>query len=219
MKRLLAIFLILALLVIIPFLIWGDSLTERMSVERTVTDLRSTGSWAWLVGIGLLVSDLFLPIPGTVVMSALGLIYGFWIGGVLSSAGAILSGLLAYGLCRKLGRGIAIRIAGEKGLLEGERIFHGEGGGWLVALSRWMPVLPEVIACLAGLSSMPFRKFFAAICAGSIPLGFVFAHIGETGQEKPGFALLLSALLPPVIWTLFRVFYFTKERGKVKTME
>ena len=219
MKRLLLIFLILALLVIIPFLIWGDSITERMSVERTVADLRAAGSWAWLAGIGLLVSDLFLPIPGTVIMSALGLIYGFWIGGLLSALGSILSGLLAYGLCRKLGRSIAIRIAGENGLTEGERIFHGEGGGWLVALSRWMPVLPEVIACLAGLSTMPFRRFLAALCAGSIPMGFVFAHIGETGQNRPGLALLLSALLPPVIWTIFRVFYFTKERGKVKTLE
>ncbi len=77
MKRLLLLFLSLALLVIIPFLIWGDYFQSRMSLEQMVLDLRKTGGWAWLVGIGLLIIDLFLPIPGTVVMSALGLIYGW----------------------------------------------------------------------------------------------------------------------------------------------
>ncbi len=212
MKRLLLLFLILALLVIIPFLIWGDDFQSRMSLEKMIADLRNTGSWAWLAAIGLLVIDLFLPIPGTAVMSALGWIYGWWIGGIIASAGAISSGVLAYWICRKLGRTVAVKIAGEKGLTEGERIFHKDSGGFLVAASRWMPVLPEVIACLAGLSKMPFRRFFAALSAGSIPMSFVFAWIGETGQGEPTVAVLVSALLPPVIWAFFHFFYFTKRQ-------
>ncbi len=212
MKRLLILFLVLALLVIIPFVIWGDFFESQMSLEKTVAYLRGTGHWAWLLGLGLLVSDLFLPILGTAVMSALGLIYGWFVGGLISAVGSIGSGLLAYFLCIKAGRGLATKIAGEKGLAEGERIFRSESGGWLVALSRWMPVLPEVIACLAGLARMPFRKFFAALCAGSVPLGFVFAWIGHSGREAPLLALLLSALLPPVIWLAFRFFWFTKRR-------
>ncbi|MEM9015641.1 MAG: VTT domain-containing protein [Verrucomicrobiota bacterium] len=212
MPRLLFIFLILAALVIIPFLIWGDWFEEAMTLEQTVAWLDGTGGWAWAAGIGLLLIDLFLPVLGTVVMSALGLIYGWFFGGLLASFGSIAAGILAYGLSRKLGRRVAIWLAGEKGLAEGERLFEGVSGGWLVALSRWMPVLPEVIACLAGLSKMPFRRYLAALMAGSIPMGFVFAWIGEQGNEEPAIAFWLSAGLPPLIWATFQWIMVRKSR-------
>lgn len=169
--------------------------------------MRSAGRWAWLAGVGLLVADLFLPVPGTVVMSALGLIYGWVAGGLVAGLGSVLSGLLAYGLSAKLGRKAARWLAGDAGILEGERLFKGEPGGWIVALSRWMPVLPEVIACLAGISHMPLRRFLPALLIGSLPMGFVFAWIGETGEKSPALAVGLSAGLPPLIWMVFTALF------------
>ena len=150
--RLLWLFLILAVLVLVPFAIWGDAFDALFEYEKVKAWFDDLGvSWAWLVGIGLLVSDLFLPVLGTVVMSSLGYLYGFWLGGFLAASGSMLAGLLAYGLCRSLGRGVAERIAGVDDLAKGERLFNGQAGGWMVALSRWLPVMPEVIACLAGM--------------------------------------------------------------------
>ncbi|MGD1978564.1 MAG: VTT domain-containing protein [Akkermansiaceae bacterium] len=210
MKRLSSIFLILALLVIVPFLIWGSWFEESMSLENTVSWLNSSGDWAWAAGLGLLIIDLFLPILGTVVMSALGLVYGWFWGGLLSGLGATGAGLLAYGLCRKAGRSAARWVTGDEGLAEGEKLFQGEAGGWLVAFSRWMPILPEVVACLAGLSKMPFKRFLAALCAGCFPMGFVFASIGQAGHDHPVLAVSLSAGLPPLIWGVFRLCYRKK---------
>lgn len=207
MKRLFVIFLLLAILVIVPFLIWGGWFEESMSMEKTVAELRAAGTWAWAVALGLLVIDVFLPILGTVVMSALGLIYGWFWGGILSGIGSVSAGVLAYGITRKLGRRATRWLTGEEGLAEGERLFSSELGGWLVALSRWMPVLPEVIACMAGLARMHFGRFFASLCAGSFPMGFVFAWIGSTGEQRPVLALALSAGLPPLIWGAFRFFH------------
>ena len=182
----------LAALVLIPFLIWGDELEAKMSMEATVAWLRSTGSWAWAAGLGFLVIDLFLPILGTVVMSALGLVYGWFIGGLLSAFGSIGPGLLAYGLCRRLGRRAAGWLAGEEGLRQGERIFRAETGGWLVAMSRWMPLLPEVVACLAGISRMPFRRFLLQEFAfGGRALK---AHLDRSGGGERGF--FTDPLLP-----------------------
>jgi len=210
MKRLLLLFLLLAALVIVPFLIWGGAIEVAMSPDKLVAAFQSSRDWAWLAGLGLLVIDLFLPVLGTAVMSALGLVYGWFLGGLLSALGSIGAGMLAYGLCFRLGRRAARWFAGETGLEEGERLFRGELGGWLVALSRWMPVLPEVVACLAGIARMPVRRFFLALCAGSVPMGFVYAWIGHSGVQHPLVALGLSAGLPPMIWLGFRFLYRAK---------
>jgi uncharacterized membrane protein YdjX (TVP38/TMEM64 family) len=213
--RLVWIFVGLAVLFLIPFLIWGEEPGAVFAGENAVRWMQDYGAWAWAPASGLLIADLFLPIPATAVMAALGLIYGPFIGGFIGAAGSFASGSLAYGLCRCFGRGIALRIAGADGLSEGERLFR-HFGGWLVALSRWLPLFPEVIACMAGLTRMPRKIFFIALACGCLPMGFTFAAVGHAGNEYPGAALLLSALLPPVLWLVLGK---TIRRGSVTAVE
>lgn len=208
--RLLWIFLGLAMLVIVPFVIWGGDLERSFSAEGAIAWLREFGAWGWLAGAVLLMSDLVLPIPSTVVMSALGYLYGPWVGGAVAAAGSWLAGMLAYGLCRSLGPRIAVRLVGAKDLARGQALFD-RVGGWIVAWSRWMPVLQETIACMAGLTRMRFPLFAVALACGSIPMGFSFAAIGHAGVENPGLALGLSAALPPVLWFASRRLWRTKE--------
>ena len=216
--RLLALFLGLALLVLIPFLIWGEGI-ERLFTGRGAVDwLTRYGAWAWLVGILLLIGDLVLPLPATAIIAALGYLYGLVPGGLIGAAGSFLSGALGYGACRLFGRGAARRILGSRDLERGERLFR-DAGGWLVVLSRWLPVFPEVIACMAGLTRMPAARFFAALACGSLPLGFAFAAVGAVGIERPALALLLSALAPPALWLAVRPAFQRKQQGVRRTPE
>ena len=153
MVRLFCWFLLLALIVLIPFLIWGSGFERSFSQEGTVAWLAGYGRWASVAGILLLMSDLVLPIPATAVMAALGFVYGPLAGGLIATLGSFLSGALAYMLCRRFGRPVAVRLLGAEELADGERLFA-RVGGWLVVLSRWLPVFPEVIACMAGLARM-----------------------------------------------------------------
>lgn len=199
--RLLWIFLVLAVLVLVPFAIWGGDLERSFSAEGAVEWLRNFGAWGWLAGIGLLMTDLVLPIPSTVVMSALGFVYGPLWGGVFAATGSWLAGMFAYGLCRLLGPRVAQRLVGAKDLARGQVLFS-RIGGWLVAGSRWLPVLQETIACMAGLTRMPFVAFTVALACGCVPMGFAFAAIGHAGVENPGLAVALSAALPLVLWLI-----------------
>lgn len=185
--------------IIVPFMIWGDRLDAAFSLEGARAWMESYGRWAWAAGIALLVADIALPVPSTVVMSALGWMYGWWLGGLASAAGSMLSGIIAYAACRWMGRGAARWLAGDEGLRKGAEIFE-KRGGWLVAMSRWMPVLPEAVACLAGLAKMPWRVFLPALACGSVPTGFAFAAIGHAGHDQPGWAIALSCLLPVALW-------------------
>lgn len=192
-------FVALAILVLGTWLIWGGSWDERFTFEGSVKWLQSAGPWAWAAGILLLVGDLALPVPGTIVISALGYLYGAFLGGLISACGLILAGILSYGVGRLFGERIARRWLGDGDYDKGKRLFA-TGGGWMVALSRAVPILPEVISCTAGLVRMPFGRYVTALICGSVPMGFVFAAIGTMGHETPGWAVALSLGVPAVLW-------------------
>ncbi len=203
MLRFLLVCLFLAVTVALPFVFWGDQFEAAFSADGSVQWLRDFGPYAWISAIGLLVADLVLPIPTTAVMAGLGIIYGPFIGGLVGTAGSVIAGLTGYWLCRWFGRPIAERLAGQTMLNYGQRLFD-NAGGWLVALSRWQPILPEVISCIAGLSRMRAGHFLIALICGSAPMGFVFALIGHTGQQSPLLTLGFAAIAPVIIWFLMR---------------
>ena len=201
--RLLVTFLAVAVLIALPFFIWGDRLESLFTGDGAVDQINRYGAFAWAIAIILLLSDLALPIPTTAVMSALGIIYGPLLGGLIAAAGSVISALTGYGLCRAFGRPLARFLSGGKALEDGERLFAG-AGGWIVVLSRWLPVLSEVIACMAGLARMPFALFFGAVLCGSVPLGFVFAAIGHLGEDRPAITLGVATILPVILWLACR---------------
>lgn len=200
MLRLIAVVLFLAFAVALPFAIWGAEIEAVLSIDGTVNWLRGTG-WAWAAGIGLIVSDIVLPVPSTAVMAALGIIYGPIVGGAIAATGSILAGSLGYGVCRALGPRIAERLAGEAGIAEARRLFERWGFG-LITISRWLPVLPETVAFLAGLIRVPFPKFLLALTCGAVPLGFTFATAGHLGRNAPMIVILLCALAPLSLWAV-----------------
>jgi uncharacterized membrane protein YdjX (TVP38/TMEM64 family) len=197
--RLLLVFLMLAFAVLIPFLIWGGRFEAAFSRDGAIHWLRDYGAWAWAAGIVLLLLDLLLPVPATAVFSGLGFLYGALLGGLIGAAGSILSGIAAYAGCRLAGRRAAVRLAGERDLARAEQLFS-SAGGWLVALSRWLPVFSETVACLAGLARMPAVPFLLALASGTIPLAMIFAVVGAAGVHYPVAAIALSAGLPALLW-------------------
>lgn len=172
---------------------------QAFSNDAAIEWLTHYQEWAWFAGVALLMLDFLLPVPGTAVMAALGYVYGAFQGGLIASSGSFFSGLVAYAVCRIIGPNAARKLLGEKDYKRGIDLFA-ETGGWIVAISRCFPLLPEVVACMAGLTRMPFSKFVLALACGSIPLGFIFAYIGSTGIENPKFAILLSMAIPPLLW-------------------
>ncbi len=178
---------------------FGQGLEEAWNVEVLAGRFGEAKGWAWLAGIGLLLADLLLPIPGTIVMSALGAVYGFWLGGLLASVGSMLAGVFGYGVGRFFNEGTARKWLGEEDFERGKKVFAGRGA-WVVAMSRAVPILPEVLACMAGLLRMPFWKFVTALACGSIPMGFLFAWIGVVGRDFPSWGLGFSLGVPAVLW-------------------
>jgi uncharacterized membrane protein YdjX (TVP38/TMEM64 family) len=158
--------------------------------------LREYDAWAWAVGIALICADLVLPIPQTVVIAALGIIYGTVLGGLLGSVGLITGGLLGYVLMLTSARRMAKHFVGPRSLNTIESLFE-RAGAWAIVLTRSLPYsIPEAMVLLAGLAGVPLGRFTAALAVGSVPTAFVFAAIGAGWADQPILALVASYLLP-----------------------
>jgi uncharacterized membrane protein YdjX (TVP38/TMEM64 family) len=172
------------------------TLPAPQDANDAVAALRQHDRWAWALGIALIWADLVLPIPQTVVITALGIIYGTVLGGLVGSVGLITSGLLGYILMRTSARRVVKRVVGRHALDTMEGLFE-RAGAWAIVLTRSLPYsIPEAMVFLAGLAGMPMGRFVAALAVGSMPTAFAFAAIGAGWADQPTLALVVSYTLP-----------------------
>jgi uncharacterized membrane protein YdjX (TVP38/TMEM64 family) len=172
------------------------TLPAPQDANDAVAALRQHDRWAWALGIALIWADLVLPIPQTVVITALGIIYGTALGGLVGSVGLITSGLLGYVLMRTSARRVVKRVVGRHALDTMEGLFE-RAGAWAIVLTRSLPYsIPEAMVFLAGLAGMPMGRFAAALAVGSMPTAFAFAAIGAGWADQPTVALVVSYALP-----------------------
>ena len=164
--------------------------------NEAVLTLRTYESWTWAIGIALIWGDVVLPIPQTTVITALGIIYGTLLGGLLGTVGLVTGGLLGYVLMLTSARRYAQRFVEPKSLHKMERLFE-RSGVWAIVLTRSLPYsVPEAMVFLAGLAGMPMRKFTTALIIGSVPTAFAFAALGARCEDEPILALAASYVLP-----------------------
>ena len=191
----------LVILLLLPFLLWGRGVEDLFTIDGTISWLRGFGGWGIAVAVLLLASDILLPIPATLVMTALGMLYGPVVGGLIGAGGSFLGGMIAFLACAKLGRPAARHFVSAAELVRGETLFE-RWGAWIIVLSRWLPIIPEAVSCMAGIVSMPRRLFTGALACGVVPPAFTFAIVGHLGVERPALTFLLSAFLPAAFWLI-----------------
>ncbi|MEO5351925.1 MAG: VTT domain-containing protein [Magnetococcus sp. XQGC-1] len=145
----------------------------------------------WLEGWGALGMVIFvllyilatvLFLPGSVLTLAGGALFGPWLGGLLSLAGATLGAGIAFLLARHLaGEWVARRAAGMLArLLEGV-----EREGWrFVAFVRLVPVFPfNLLNYALGLTRIRFTHYLLASLLCMAPGGLAYAWLGHAGKE------------------------------------
>jgi uncharacterized membrane protein YdjX (TVP38/TMEM64 family) len=155
------------------------------------------GAGAWVAAaalIGALVADLALPVPSSVVMTLSGGLLGLVPGTLVNLVGALGAAWLGWGLCRALGEPAFARVVGED--LPAVRAWFGRWGPWAIILSRAVPMLTEIISCLAGLHGMGFLRFTALTLAGTLPVAAVYAWAGSVGATTLWVPLLVALVLP-----------------------
>lgn len=149
--------------------------------------------------------DLFLPVPSSIVMAFSGKFLGPLLGGGVSFVAAMLSAMTGYFLCRYGGRKVYEKVAGKDESEDRIRRWFERRGVFAIVLSRPVPMLTEILSCLAGLSKMRFQTFWWAAFWGTLPVCFLYAYVGSRGEiDDPWPALLISLIVPALGWFFAR---------------
>ncbi len=191
---------------------WMDPGRVRNLLETVRTAPAGRLAVAGVIG-GLLAGDLVLPVPSSVLMTLAGAFLGTAGGTAVSFAGSMASALIGFAVCRRFGHAAFRRFAGEA---DADRVarFLREYGVWGILLSRSVPMLTEVVSCVAGLSDLPFRTFATLAAAGTLPLCVVYAWAGARTSDPTGlgWAVLVAFILPAAGFASVRRFSLARPR-------
>ncbi|WP_370981148.1 TVP38/TMEM64 family protein [Agaribacterium sp. ZY112] len=208
MKALIKLILVLALGFAFTFL--ALKLSGTLSVETIkhwLEDAQSVNSW-YLAGMisFLLFADLFVAIPTLTVIMLGGFFIGHLLGALASIVGLMAAGSAGYMISYHFGEHLEkLVIRDPKQRKEMRKQFH-KYGIFMILFSRAMPILPEVSACLAGITRMSFGKFLLAWSVCTIPYCIIAAYAGSISTlDDPKPALLTAAGLSVFFWTAWYI--------------
>ena len=142
--------------------------------------VESSGAWAPLVSIGLMVFQAVLaPLPAFVVTFANAALFGWVFGAVLSWTGAMLGAMLCYWLAWWYGRDLVERVAPQGTLRQFDALTE-RWGMWAVFVARLLPFVPfDPVSYAAGLARLGFVRFLIATGIGQLPATIVYSLAGD----------------------------------------
>jgi uncharacterized membrane protein YdjX (TVP38/TMEM64 family) len=204
MKRTLALIAAVAIAVIGSKLLVENILGVQLE-PLLESWLAHAGSGSAAIVIGLLVSDILLPVPSSLVMILSGAAFGVVWGSVIALIGSIGGEWLGFEMVRRYGRGASARIVGDDELQRFERLLA-RHGAVAVVVTRALPVVMETMSVVAGLSRMPRRTFLIASLIGTAPIVTVYAYAGavsrQTGSLVPAVVILIA--VAGFGWVIYR---------------
>lgn len=197
MKRIARPLLLLTLVAVLPVLLvvplepvlsdWPDRL-DAASASPT---------WLLLLVVGLLASDIVLPVPSAPLITLASAQLGFVPTAIAAWLGLMIGSLAAFALTYRYGEPIARRL-GKPEELDALRQAMNQYDVWLLLLSRPLPVIAEAAVLLAGLLRVQWPRAVAYLSVGNAVVAIVFSLLGSLAKSNEwlAVAIVLSIALP-----------------------
>lgn len=152
---------------------------DKARIEDWVSQF---GFWGPLVIIAAFVLQMFLfIIPNILLIIICVLSYGPVWGGLLAWFGIVLASTVGYFIGNKLSPVTVHKLVSEKAQRKLHEFIKSYGMKAIIAL-RLSSFSNDGLSLVAGLLSMPYRKFIAATIIGITPLVTAFAIFGGNGN-------------------------------------
>lgn len=162
------------------------------------------GGTAAGIGVALLVADVVVPVPSSLVMVAHGALFGVVGGALLSLAGAAGAAMVGFVLGRR-GSGVLASVVPARERRRADELIQRWGLVAVIA-SRPVPVLAEAVAILAGASTMRAGTMAFAATVGALPGAVLYAAAGALAVGFASGAVVFGVVmvLAGLAWLLGR---------------
>lgn len=181
------------------------------------TPWMASASWqVALIGAGLLVVDVLLPVPSSLVMIAHGVLFGIWRGALLSLGGSVGATLVGFAIGRRGGK-LMDRCLSRQERERADFLLR-RWGGLAIIVTRPVPVLAETTAIIAGSTTMSWRLALISSVTGSLPPAVVYAVAGAkaTSLNESLLVFGMGLFLAGLFWlarTTVLQFFASQERN------
>lgn len=156
--------------------------------------LKAAGPLAGVIGVAMLIADVVLPVPSSLVMIAHGALFGVWIGTLLSMIGSVGCSLAGFAMGRA-GRDTVRRFVTDAEYARASRLLDRWGMAGIVA-TRPVPILAEVMSIIAGTTpAMSWWQITISSIAGCLPPAIAYAIAGHMATKTIGAIWVFSALM------------------------
>ena len=179
------------------------------------TPWMSSVSWhVALIGVGLLIADVLLPVPSSLVMIAHGALFGIWWGTLLSLVGSVGATLVGFAIGRKGGK-LMERWVSREDKQRADFLLR-RWGALAILVTRPVPLLAETTAIIAGSTAMRWRMTLISSVAGSLPAALVYAMVGAkiTSLNKSLLVFILVMFLAVLFYLSTRRVFDTPSNSR-----
>jgi uncharacterized membrane protein YdjX (TVP38/TMEM64 family) len=186
----------------IPFFLWGEQLEAQL--EQWLTPPPS-GQAVFFLTIAALATDVFLPVPSSLISTFAGTVLGVPVATVASWLGMTAAAVFGFAVARVFGRPLAVRFTSEAELDRLDRLSE-RFGPRLLVLVRALPVLAEASVLLFGATRLSWRRFLLPVSLANLGIAAAYSVLGHFGrtQNAIGYVLLASVALPLLATTIVR---------------
>ena len=197
---------------IVPFLMFGAAFEENVAAwfQR---DLTHASRFTLIVL--LLATDVFLPVPSSIVSTYGGGVLGLLPATLASWVGMTLGALAGFGLARLFGTALADRFARRRNRLQMAALAQRYGPVALV-LVRGVPILAEASVLLMGIHRLPWHRFLPPILLSNLGIALAYSVFGDVAYEHQWLplALAVSIALPILLATMVGRWLRTRDDGQ-----
>ena len=189
--------------ILTPFVLFEDAI-------HAWTTAHLSSSRSWILGVlivALLASDIFLPVPSSIVSTSAGVLLGFGGGLLASTVGMCLGAILGYMFGAAAGDRWLRRFVDDAEIQRATALSH-KYGAMALLVSRPVPVLAEASVVCAGLMRMPLGKFLVLTTLSNLGISAAYVAVGALsyGGGSFLFAFLGAIGIPAIAIGLSRVF-------------
>jgi uncharacterized membrane protein YdjX (TVP38/TMEM64 family) len=192
---------IISTLIIVVFLCF-PGMEERCAAW--LDQYKAHPHWFAIASYCLLSSDIYLPIPSSIIMFANGAVFGI-LGGTALSMAAVLTGTMVGFWTGRLSRRLVQRLLPANQQREADNLFE-QYGPLSIIISRGIPVLSEAVSILGGLRQMTAGRFLQLNILGYLPVCLLYSIFGHyaTGRQAFLWAFASSILMACLYWVAGR---------------